>query len=262
MAFPCGYNHSMASCASSTWQWPMGEKHLHMGHIMAPSGLSPADFRPSADACTKVFCERRKYSAKMAIFSSWSIQRDSFPCKSGEVPPRLAEKRKKLKLSCCIGFNNVPVLRPFSQNLYIYIWELCRTGGFVSVECRAGHIFSLWLNPQWRLLLDQESFAKYMVLWISAHFQTKQSPLTTQYHKEQMFWHLFLSHYICWLGPHNNIIIMIRIWYLVRENDDHDEEGDCGSVCLVLANKTCSRTGLTSLSLRTCTGSSLSITYH
>ena len=180
----------------------------------------------------------------------------------GEAPPRLAEKRKKLKLSCCIGFNNVPVLRPFSQNLYIYIWELCRTGGFVSVECRAGHIFSLWLNPQWRLLLDQESFAKYMVLWISAHFQTKQSPWTTQYHKEQMFWHLFLSHYICWLGPHNNIIIMIRIWYLVRENDDHDEEGDCGSVCLVLANKTCSRTGLTSLSLRTCTGSSLSITYH
>ena len=61
----------------------------------------------------------------------------------GEAPPRLAEKRKKLKLSCCIGFNNVPVLRPFSQNLYIYIWELCRTGGFVSVECRAGHIFSL-----------------------------------------------------------------------------------------------------------------------
>ena len=31
------------------------------------------------------------------------------------------------------------------------------------------------------------SFAKYMVLWISAHFQTKQSPLTTQYHREQMF---------------------------------------------------------------------------
>ena len=118
MAFPCGYNHSMASCASSTWQWPIGEKHLHMGHIMAPSGLSPADFRPSADACTKVFCERRKYSAKMAIFSSWSIQRDSFPCKSGEVPPRLAEKRKKLKLSCCIGFNNVPVW-DHSQNLYI-----------------------------------------------------------------------------------------------------------------------------------------------
>ena len=61
----------------------------------------------------------------------------------GEAPPRLAEKRKKLKLSCCIGFNNVPVLRPFAQNLYIYIWELCRTGGFVSVECRVGHIFSL-----------------------------------------------------------------------------------------------------------------------
>ena len=149
-------------------------------------------------------------------------------------------------------------LRPVSQNLYIYIWELCRTGGFVSVECRAGHIFSLWLNPQWRLLLDQESFAKYMVLWISAHFQTKQSPWTTQYHKEQMFWHLFLSHYMCWLGPHNNIIIMIRIWYLVRENDDHDEEGDYVSVCLVLANKTCSRTGLTSLSLRTCTMAPLS----
>ena len=97
-----------------------------------------------------------------------------------------------------------------------------------------------------------------MVLWISAHFQTKQSPWTTQYHKEQMFWHLFLSHYMCWLGPHNNIIIMIRIWYLVRENDDHDEEGDCGSVCLVLANKTCSRTGLTSLSLRTRTLAPLS----
>ena len=80
MAFPCGYNHSMASCASSTWQWPMGEKHLHMGHIMAPSGLSPADFRPSADACTKVFCERRKYSAWKAIFSNWSDQHGSFPC--------------------------------------------------------------------------------------------------------------------------------------------------------------------------------------
>ena len=181
----------------------------------------------------------------------------------GEAPPRLAEKRKKLKLSCRIGFNNVPVLRPFSQNLYIYIWELCRTGGFVSVECRAGHIFSLWLNPQWRLLLDQESFAKYMVLWISAHFQTKQSPWTTQYHKEQMFWHLFLSHYICWLGPHNNIIIMIRIWYLVRENDDDDEEGDCGSACLVLANKTCSRIGLHfTFSSRLHTGPSLNITYH
>ena len=94
-------------------------------------------------------------------------------------------------------------------------------------------------------LTDQESFAKCMVLWISAHFQTKQSPLTTQYHREQMFWHLFLSHYICWLGPHNNIIIMIiRIWYLVRENDDDDEEDDCGSACLVFANRTCPRTGL------------------
>ena len=146
-----------------------GEKHLHMGHIMAPSGLSPADFRPSADACTKVFCERRKYSAKMAIFSSWSIQRDSFPCKSGEVPPRLAEKRKKLKLSCCIGFNNVPVLRPFSQNLYIYIWELCRTGGFVSVECRAGHISSLWSHSQWRLPLASVSRIKNLLqnIWSS-----------------------------------------------------------------------------------------------
>ena len=122
MAFPCGYNHSMASCASSTWQWPMGEKHLHMGHIMAPSGLSSADFRPSADACTKVFCERRKYSAKMAIFSSWSNQRDSFPCTSGEVPPRLAEKRKKLKLSCCIGFNNVPVFETsLTKSLYLHM---------------------------------------------------------------------------------------------------------------------------------------------
>ena len=178
----------------------------------------------------------------------------------GEAPPRLAEKGKKLTF-LLHWFQQCSSLRPFTKSLY-YIWELCRTGGFVSVECRAGHILSLWLNPQWRLLLDQESFAKYMVLWISAHFQIKQSPLTTQYHREQMFWHLFLSHYMCWLGPHNNIIIMIRIWYLVRENDDHDEEGDCGSVCLVLANKTCSRTGLTSLSLRTCTGSSLSITYH
>ena len=260
MAFPCGYNHSMASCASSTWQWPTGEKYLPMGHIMAPSGLSPADFRPSADACTKVFCERRKYSAKMAIFSSWSNQHGSFPCIWGG-PSSFGGEKKETKTFLLHWFQQCSSLRPFTKSLY-YIWELCRTGGFVSVECRAGHIFSLWLNPQWRLLLDQEAFAKYMVLWISAHFQTKQSPWTTQYHKEQMFWHLFLSHYMCWLGPHNNIIIMIRIWYLVRENDDHDEEGDCGSVCLVLANKTCSRTGLTSLSLRTRTGSSLSITYH
>ena len=260
MAFPCGYNHSMASCASSTWQWPMGEKHLHMGHIMAPSGLSPADFRPSADACTKVFCERRKYSAWKAIFSSWSNQHGSFPCIWGG-PSSFGGEKKETKTFLLHWFQQCSSFETILTNLYIYIWELCRTGGFVSVECRAGHIFSLWLNPQWRLLLDQESFAKYMVLWISAHFQTKQSPWTTQYHKEQMFWHLFLSHYMCWLGPHNNII-MIRIWYLVRKNDDHDEEGDYVSVCLVLANKTCSRTGLTSLSLRTCTGSSLSITYH
>ena len=53
------------------------------------------------------------------------------------------------------------------------------------------HIFiviTFTMTPAFGLCLtDQESFAKYMVLWISAHFQTKQSPLTTQYHKEQMF---------------------------------------------------------------------------
>ena len=27
----------------------------------------------------------------------------------GEAPPRLAEKRKKLKFHCCVGFKNVPV---------------------------------------------------------------------------------------------------------------------------------------------------------
>ena len=129
------------------------------------------------------------------------------------------------------------------------------------------HIFiviTFTMTPAFGLCLtDQESFAKYMVLWISAHFQTKQSPWTTQYHKEQMFWHLFLSHYMCWLGPHNNIIIMIRIWYLVRENDDDDEEDDCGGACLVLANRTCLRTGLHfTFSLRLHTGPSLNITYH
>ena len=130
------------------------------------------------------------------------------------------------------------------------------------------HIFiviTFTMTPAFGLCLtDQESFAKYMVLWISAHFQTKQSPWTTQYHKEQMFWHLFLSHYICWLGPHNNIIIMmIRIWYLVRENDDDAEEDDCGSACLVLANRTCPRIGLHfTFSSRLHTGPSLNITYH
>ena len=192
MAFPCGYNHSMASCASSTRQWPTGGKYLPMGHIMAPSGLHQ-------QTSVHLLMHAPRYSVKGGNIEPERpyslIDQISMAASPvfGEAPPRLAEKRKKLKLSCCIGFNNVPVLRPFSQNLYIYIWELCRTGGFVSVECRAGHIFSLWLNPQWRLLLDQESFAKYMVLWISAHFQTKQSPVTTQCHKEQMLWHLFLK---------------------------------------------------------------------
>ena len=86
----------------------------------------------------------------------------------GEAPPRLAEKRKKLKLSCCIGFNNVPVLRPFTKSLY-YIWELCRTGGFVSVECRAGHISSLWSHSQWRLPLASVSRIKNLLqnIWSS-----------------------------------------------------------------------------------------------
>ena len=40
----------------------------------------------------------------------WLIsQHDSLPCTFGEVPPRLAEKRKKLKFHCCVGFKNVPV---------------------------------------------------------------------------------------------------------------------------------------------------------
>ena len=54
-----------------------------------------------------------------AIFSSWSNQHDSLPCTFGEVPPRLAEKRKKLKFHCCIGFNNVPVFETTPANLYI-----------------------------------------------------------------------------------------------------------------------------------------------
>ena len=74
----------------------------------------------------------------------WLIsQHDSLPCTFGEVPPRLAEKRKKLKLSCCIGFNNVPVFETSLTKSLYYIWDFFRTGGFVSVECRAGHIFSL-----------------------------------------------------------------------------------------------------------------------
>ena len=57
--------------------------------------------------------------------------------------------------------------------------------------------------------------------------------------------------------------MIIRIWYLVRENDDDDEEDDCGSACLVLANRTCPRTGLHfTFSSRLHTGPSLNITYH
>ena len=56
---------------------------------------------------------------------------------------------------------------------------------------------------------------------------------------------------------------MIRIWYLVRENDDDAEEDDCGDACLVLANRTCPRTGLHfTFSSRLHTGPSLNITYH
>ena len=121
MAFPCGYNHSMASCASSTWQWPMGEKHLHMGHIMAPSGLSPADFRPSADACTKVFCERRKYSAWKAIFSSWSNQHGSFPCIWGG-PSSFGGEKKETKtfllhwFQQCSSFETI-----LTKSLYLHM---------------------------------------------------------------------------------------------------------------------------------------------
>ena len=57
--------------------------------------------------------------------------------------------------------------------------------------------------------------------------------------------------------------MIIRIWYLVRENDDDDEEDDCGGACLVLANRTCPRTGLHfTFSSRLHTGPSLNITYH
>ena len=263
MAFPCGYNHSMASCASSTWQWPMGGGENTC--TWATSWRHPDSHQQTS---VHLLMHAPRYSVKGGNIPPerrYSLVDQASMAASpvfGEAPPRLAEKGKKLTF-LLHWFQQCSSLRPFTKSLY-YIWELCRTGGFVSVECRAGHIFSLWLNPQWRLLLDQEAFAKYMVLWISAHFQTKQSPWTTQYHKEQMFWHLFLSHYMCWLGPHNNIIIMmIRIWYLVRENDDDAEEDDCGDACLVLANITCPRTGLHfTFSSRLHTGPSLNITYH
>ena len=166
MAFPCGYNHSMASCASSTRQWPTGGKYLPMGHIMAPSGPSPANFRPSADACTKVVCERRKYWAWKAIFSNWSDQHGSFPCIWGGPSSFGGEKKETNFL--LHWFQQCSSLRPFTKSLY-YIWELCRTGGFVSVECRAGHISSLWSHSQWRLPLASVSRIKNLLqnIWSS-----------------------------------------------------------------------------------------------
>ena len=148
-------------------------------------------------------------------------------------------------------------LRPLSQNLYITYGISAGRAALYPYNAGQGIYFHCDYIHNDACLWN---------VWSSGFqhiFKTKQSPLTTQYHREQTFWHLFLSHYMCWLGPHNNIIIMIRIWYLVRENDDHDEEGDCGSACLVLANKTCSRIGLHfTFSSRLHTGPSLNITYH
>ena len=75
----------------------------------------------------------------------------------------------------CSSFETI-----LTKSLYLHMGvmpdgRLCIRG----MQGRA-HIFiviTFTMTPAFGLCLtDQESFAKYMVLWISAHFQTKQSP--------------------------------------------------------------------------------------
>ena len=112
----------------------------------------------------------------------WLIsQHDSLPCTFGEVPPRLAEKRKKLKFHCCVGFKNVPVFETTpTKSLYFPCLHMgLLPDGRLCIRIMQGrtHIFivitSTMTPTSGICLTDQESFAKCMVLWVLAHFQNQ-----------------------------------------------------------------------------------------
>ena len=83
-------------------------KYLHMGHIIASSGLPSTNFRQSGDACVKVFCEKRKYPAYKRHFLVDQTSMTVSPVHLGRSL-LVWRRKKKLKFYCCVGFKNVPV---------------------------------------------------------------------------------------------------------------------------------------------------------
>ena len=146
---------------------PWGETLAHGSHHGAIRTLISRF--PSIWWCMRqgILWKEEIFSLK-AIFSSWSNQHDSFPCTFGEVPPRLAEKRKKLKLHCCIGFNNVPVFWDHSYKIFIFSMSTYGTyAGRAAYPDNAGqntHFHCDHIHNDdylWHLSTDQESFAKW-----------------------------------------------------------------------------------------------------
>ena len=118
---PCVYYHNMASCTWSTWQLPMvrNTKYLHMGHIIASSGLSSTNFRQSDDACVKVFCERRKYPAYRRHFlvdqPAWQS-----PLYIWGGPSSFGGEKKETKISLLHWFQQCSSFWDHSYKIFIF----------------------------------------------------------------------------------------------------------------------------------------------